>query len=84
MTRLDNTVLFAWQVCEDGNHKRLLLSTFMMLGLLVGSPIGGRLGDQFGRKPTLLGAIVRFKNYNGKITFHRLFVLTKVNLLIVK
>jgi MFS family permease len=30
----------------------------MMLGLLVGSPIGGRLGDRFGRKPTLLGAVV--------------------------
>jgi len=32
----------------------------MILGLLVGSPIGGRLGDKFGRKPILLGAIVRF------------------------
>ena len=46
------------QVCEAGENKRLLLSTFMMLGLLVGSPIGGRLGDRFGRKPVMVGALV--------------------------
>jgi MFS family permease len=30
----------------------------MMLGLLVGSFIGGRLGDAFGRKPVMFGALV--------------------------
>ena len=29
----------------------------MMLGLLVGSFIGGRLGDAFGRKPVMFGAL---------------------------
>jgi MFS family permease len=33
----------------------------MMLGFLLGSPIGGRLGDRFGRKPTLCGALVIFE-----------------------
>ena len=30
----------------------------MMLGLLFGSPIGGSMGDKFGRKPILIGALV--------------------------
>ena len=29
----------------------------MMLGLLVGSFIGGRLGDAFGRKPVMFAAV---------------------------
>ncbi len=33
----------------------------MMLGFLLGSPIGGRLGDRFGRKPTLCGALVIYE-----------------------
>merc|ERR1719400_1382407 len=42
-------------VCDD-EWKRRLLGTLMMLGLLVGSIIGGRLGDMFGRKVTIFGA----------------------------
>jgi MFS family permease len=71
------------QVCEDGENKRLLLSTFMMLGLLVGSPIGGRLGDRFGRKPTLLGAVVfnisvSYTQTNMSIKFKTEVSLTRV------
>ena len=36
-------------VCENGSY-RSLLGTFLILGLLFGSLLGGRLGDQFGRK----------------------------------
>lgn len=42
-------------VCDD-EWKRRLLGTLLMLGLLVGSIIGGRLGDMFGRKVTIFGA----------------------------
>merc|ERR1712241_406954 len=55
-------------VCED-EWKRRILGTLMMLGLLVGSIIGGRLGDKFGRKVSILGAhlvmipVVMFAGY---------------------
>ena len=29
----------------------------MMLGLLIGSFVGGRMGDAFGRKPVMFGAL---------------------------
>ena len=56
-------------VCED-EWKRRILGTLMMLGLLVGSIIGGRLGDKFGRKVSILGAhlvmipVVMFAGYS--------------------
>ena len=40
-------------VC-DQESKRRLLGTLMMLGLLIGSLIGGPLSDRFGRKITML------------------------------
>ena len=42
-------------VCDE-ESKRRLLGTLLMLGLLIGSLIGGRLSDKFGRKITMLGA----------------------------
>ena len=44
-------------VCEKG-HKRRFLSTIMMIGLTIGSLIGGRLSDRFGRKVTMLAAVI--------------------------
>ena len=37
-------------VCEDGDSKQRLLGSMMMLGLLLGSCIGGWLSDTLGRK----------------------------------
>ena len=45
------------QVCEKA-HKEKLLGTMMMLGLLIGSLIGGVLCDQFGRKKTMFGSCI--------------------------
>ncbi len=42
-------------VCDD-KYKEQFLSTLMMLGLLVGSAMGGWLGDYFGRRKALLVA----------------------------
>lgn len=42
-------------VCEDQTKQRLL-GTFTMTGLLLGSLIGGRSGDYFGRKKVLYAA----------------------------
>ena len=42
-------------VC-DNQHLERLLGTFTMTGLLLGSLIGGRCGDYFGRKKILYGA----------------------------
>ena len=44
-------------VCTGGETKRRLLSTIMMLGLMCGSLIGGRLGDKFGRRSVMLCAV---------------------------
>ena len=43
------------QVC-DQESKRRLLGTVMMLGLMIGSLIGGRLSDKFGRKKVMICA----------------------------
>ena len=43
-------------VC-DNEHLRSLLGTVLILGLLFGSIIGGALGDKFGRKKAIFGAI---------------------------
>ena len=42
-------------VC-DNQHKQRLLGTLTMTGLLIGSLIGGRSGDHFGRKKVLYAA----------------------------
>ena len=42
-------------VC-DNQHLQRLLGTFTMTGLLLGSLIGGRCGDYFGRKKVLYAA----------------------------
>lgn len=42
-------------VC-DNQHLQRLLGTFTMTGLLLGSLIGGRSGDYFGRKKVLYAA----------------------------
>ena len=42
-------------VCGN-QHKQRLLGTFTMTGLLIGSLIGGRSGDYFGRKKVLYAA----------------------------
>ena len=44
-------------VCNK-EYKRRLLSTVMMIGLTVGSLIGGRLSDRFGRKSTMILAVL--------------------------
>lgn len=43
-------------VCQQ-ESKRRLLGTIMMLGLMIGSLIGGRLSDKFGRRKSMLGSI---------------------------
>ena len=40
-------------VC-DNESKRRLLSTLMMLGLMIGSLLGGRISDKLGRKKTTI------------------------------
>ena len=42
-------------VCQNASYKKLL-GTILILGLLFGSLIGGRIGDQFGRKKALLAS----------------------------
>ena len=44
-------------VCNK-EHKRRFLSTIMMMGLTMGSLVGGRLSDRFGRKVTMLAAVM--------------------------
>ena len=44
-------------VCGN-ESKRKLLGTILILGLLFGSFLGGRFGDQFGRKKAFLAAIL--------------------------
>ena len=44
-------------VC-DNESKRRLLSTLMMLGLMIGSLLGGRISDKLGRKKTSIIAIL--------------------------
>ncbi len=43
-------------VCDD-DSKRRFLGTLMMLGLMIGSLVGGRLGDAIGRKRTMFMAV---------------------------
>lgn len=43
-------------VCDKESERRFL-STIMMIGLTIGSLIGGRLSDRFGRKVTMLIAV---------------------------
>ena len=62
-------------VCGNESY-RSLLGTILILGLLFGSLLGGRLGDQFGRKKACFLAITlivpvtitagRVNSYNGK------------------
>ena len=44
-------------VCEN-EYKRQLLDVIMMLGILIGSVVGGTLGDKFGRKLIMMIAAV--------------------------
>ena len=44
-------------VCSGGETRRRLLGLFMMLGLMVGSLIGGKLVDKYGRKWVMLASI---------------------------
>ena len=44
-------------VCENEN-KRNFLGTILILAMLFGSFIGGRIGDQYGRKKVFLAAIL--------------------------
>ena len=44
-------------VCSGGETKRRLLSTFMMLGLMIGSLVGGRLADKYGRRKIMFTGI---------------------------
>ena len=40
--------------------QRTLLTTFSCVGIVFGAIVGGRLGDFFGRKPVLMGAVTGF------------------------
>ena len=44
-------------VCSGGETQRRMLSTIMMLGLMIGSLLGGKMADRFGRKKVMLAAI---------------------------
>jgi MFS family permease len=44
-------------VCGD-ESKQKLLGTLLMLGILFGSMIGGRVSDRFGRKKCMFGSLV--------------------------
>ena len=75
-TYFDETVATKFDLVCDNEHYRSLLGTIMILGLLVGSITGGRLGDQFGRKKAIFGSIALtiptligsgyVHSYNGK------------------
>lgn len=49
-------------VC-DGKWKEQLLGTIMMLGLMVGSVVGGWMGDRLGRKRTIIASFAGEKGY---------------------
>ena len=59
---MQNNVIYAWPIFHrfnlvcDNQHLQRLLGTFTMTGLLLGSIIGGRCGDYFGRKKVLYAA----------------------------
>ena len=59
---MENYVTFArptsnrFNLVCDNQHLQRLLGTFTMTGLLLGSLIGGRCGDYFGRKKVLYAA----------------------------
>ena len=67
-------------VCDE-ESKRRLLGTLMMLGLLIGSLIGGRLSDKFGRKITMLMSqliltpVVMFGGYSPNYTTYAILRL---------
>ena len=75
-TYFDETLTTKFDLVCDNEHYRSLLGTIMILGLLVGSITGGRLGDQFGRKKAIFGSIALtiptligsgyVHSYNGK------------------
>ena len=44
-------------VCQK-EYQRRLLSTISMLGFIIGSILGGKCSDRFGRKNTLIGATI--------------------------
>ena len=55
-------------VC-DNQHLQRLLGTFTMTGLLLGSLIGGRCGDYFGRKKVLYAACLVISLALGTASF---------------
>ena len=56
-TYFDETLSTRLNLVCDNQSYRSLLGTILIIGLLFGSLIGGRLGDQFGRKKACFGAI---------------------------
>ena len=56
-TYFDETLSTALNLVCDNQSYRSLLGTILIIGLLFGSLIGGRIGDQFGRKKACFGAI---------------------------
>ena len=67
-------------VCDE-ESKRRLLDTLMMLGLLIGSLIGGRLSDRFGRKiimmisQLILTPVVMFGGFSPNYTTYAILRL---------
>ena len=75
-TYFDETLAIKFDLVCENEYYRNLLGTILIFGLLVGSLVGGRLGDIFGRKKTGFGSIALtipvllgsgyFNSYSGK------------------